>query len=153
MFVGAYVGGAIVDRYPPAITVKTTVTAAAEEKPEAKALPLPNWDREGKTGLAQELGLKADSLLDPDQLPEQLVETDAKTGGGRSYARDDLAAAVRKADLNGDGKVSRVEWRLAQRKDWFHIWLWPAIAALVTCGLFWVGFRSPPMAARQPASA
>lgn len=25
--------------------------------------------------------------------------------------------------------------------DWFHIWLWPAIAAGVTLGFFWLGFR------------
>jgi hypothetical protein len=50
---------------------------------------------------------------------------------------------MKKADVNGDGAVSREEWRAAQRKDWFHIWLWPALAALATCALFWVGFRSP----------
>ena len=153
MFVGAYVGGAIVDMHPPAIVVKATVVASSDAKPEAKESSLPNWDPDGKTGLAKELGLKADSLLDPAQIPESLIETDPKTGGSRTYARDDLAAAVKKADQNGDGKVSRAEWRIAQRKDWFHIWLWPAIAALVTCGLFWVGFRSPPTPASEPASA
>ncbi len=147
MFVGAYVGGAIVDLYPPAIAVKTIVVPSSDAKPEIKELPLPNWDvnpeTDDKTGLAQQLGLKPDNLLSADQLPELLVETDPKTGGSRTYARDDLAAAVKKADRDGDGKVSRAEWRLAQRKGWFEIWLWPAIAAFVTCGLFWIGFRSP----------
>ena len=26
---------------------------------------------------------------------------------------------------------------------WFHIWLWPALAAAVTCAIFWVGFKDP----------
>ncbi len=152
MFVGAYVGGAIVDLYPPSIAVKATVAASSDAKPESKELPLPNWDPEGKTGLAKELDLKADDLLSPDQFPESFVETDAKTGGSRTYAREDLAAAAKKADWNNDGKVSREEWRVAQRKDWFHIWLWPAIAALVTCGLFWVGFRAPPAAQAETSA-
>ena len=51
---------------------------------------------------------------------------------------------MKKADLDGDGQVTRLEWRTAQRKDWFHIWLWPAHrGSFVTCGLFWVGFKSP----------
>jgi hypothetical protein len=144
MFVGAYVGGAIVDMYPPAITVKTTVKASSDAKPEVKELPLPSWGDDSDKGLAKEMGVQADAPRSPSQLPEIYVETDEKTTGTRAYMRDDLAAAMKKADLDGDGTVSREEWRIAQRKDWFHIWLWPALAALVTCGLFWVGFRSPP---------
>ena len=45
-----------------------------------------------------------ESLLSPDQLPELLVEADPKTGGSRTYATDDLAAAVKKADRDGDGE-------------------------------------------------
>ena len=144
MFVGTYVAGAIVDMYPPSITVKTTVKASPDFSPKVKELPLPNWGDDDDKGLAKEMGLKADTPRSPDQLPKNYVETDEKTKGTRGYTRDDLAAAMKQADLNGDGVVSREEWRTAQRKDWFHIWLWPALAALVTCGLFWMGFRSPP---------
>lgn len=150
MFVGAYVGGAIVDAYPPTITTKATVKASPDAKSEIKDLPLPNWDADGKTGFAKDLGLNNDSILSPEQLPDSYVETDSKTKGTRSYARDDLAAAMKKANPTGDGKLKRSEWRAAQSKDWYHIWLWPAIAALVTCGIFWIGFRSPPATASGP---
>jgi nucleoside transporter len=143
MFVGAYVGGAIVDMYPPAITVKTTVKASADAPTETKELPLPNWGDDDDKGLAKAMGVKASEPRSPEKLPEVYVETDEKTGASRAYLRDDLAAAMKKADLNGDGLISREEWRAAERKDWFHIWLWPALAALVTCWLFWVGFKSP----------
>jgi nucleoside transporter len=142
MFVGAYVGGAIVDMYPSTITVKASVKSSADASPETKELPLPAWGGDGK-GIAGAVGLKAGESLSIDKLPDEYVEIDEKTKGSRSYARDDLAVAMKKADLDGDGAVSRKEWRTAQSKDWFHIWLWPALAALVTCGLFWVGFKSP----------
>jgi hypothetical protein len=144
MFVGAYVGGATVDMYPPAITVKTTVSGSTDGTAGVKELPLPAWGDEDDKGLAKEMGQKAAAPRSLDKLPEVYVEIDEKTKGSRSYAREDLAAALKKADLNGDGSVSHEEWRNAQRKDWFHIWLWPALAALATCALFWVGFRSPP---------
>ena len=145
MFVGAYVGGAIVDMYPPGITIKTTVKESPDASAEVKEVILPNWDdkKDKDKGLAKVIGLKDDELLSPDKVPDSYVETNEKTKGTRTFMHDDLVAAIKRADLNGDGAVSRLEWRTAQRKDWFHIWLWPALAALVTCGLFWVGFKSP----------
>jgi hypothetical protein len=151
MFVGAYVGGAIVDMYPPTLTVKATARASADAKPEAKEVPLPAWGDKDDEGLPKAMGVKADGPRSPDQLPEDYVESDKKTGASRTYARSDLADAMKKADLNGDGVVSKEEWRTAQRKDWFHIWLWPAVAALVTCGLFWAGFKSPAKAPDESA--
>lgn len=150
MFVGAYVGGMIVDHYPPRIVVATTVQSS-DGKSELKDLPLPNWDPEAKVGLAAELSLKPDSLLSPDQIPAKFTDVDPKTEAKMIYDRDDLVSAVTQADLNKDGKVSRVEWRRAQGHDWFHIWLWPAIAAAVTCGLFWIGFRAPPRKSAEAA--
>lgn len=147
MFVGAYFGGAIVDMYPPTITAKATVKAATDAPAETKELPLPTWGDDDDKGMAKALGVKASEPRNPDKLQEEYVETDEKTKGTKTFSRDDLATAMKKADLNGDGVVSREEWRTAQRKDWFHIWLWPALAALVTCGLFWIGFKSP---AKQP---
>ena len=152
MFVGAYVGGAIVDMYPPTITVKATVKSSSDAKPETKDLSLPNWGDDDDTGLAKAMGVKADAPRSSEKLPDVYVEIDEKTKGSRSYARDDLAAAMKKADLNSDGVVSREEWRTAQSKDWFHIWLWPALAALVTCGLFCVGFKSPAKARDESAA-
>ena len=153
MFVGAYVAGATVDEYPPKITVNATVTESDKASPETKQVLLPNWDKEGKTGLAKDLGLTAESKLSPDQLPATFTETDPKTKGTKTYQRDDLAGAMKQADLDGDGKVSRPEWRNAQRKDWFHIWTWPALAALATCALFWIGFRAPARAVAEEAVA
>src|SRR6185295_19127090 len=60
MFVGAYVGGAIVDMYPQAISVRTAVTDSSDAKAEVKELPLPSWDPDGKTGIAGQLELKAE---------------------------------------------------------------------------------------------
>jgi nucleoside transporter len=153
MFVGAYVAGATVDQYPPRITVRATVTESDKASPEIRQVLLPNWDKEGQTGLAKELRLTPDSKLSPDQLPPTFIETDPKTNGTKTFQRDDLAAAMKQADLDGDGKVSRSEWRAAQSKDWFHIWLWPALAALATCVLFWIGFRAPARAIAEEAVA
>ena len=154
MFVGAYIGGEIVDQYPPQIMVRTTIKASQSATPETKQVVLPNWDVTGETGIAKELSLKEDSLLAIDQLPETVVETDPATKATKSFVRVDLADALKLADKNGDGKISREEWRTAQQKDWFHIWLWPAIAALVTCAVFWFGFRATPLStAKMEATA
>ncbi|MBI3865347.1 MAG: MFS transporter [Planctomycetia bacterium] len=143
MFVGAYVGGEIVDLYPPELLVKASVKASENASPESRNVVLPNWDQTGETGIAKELGLTKESQFSLEQLPESYVETDAATKGSRTFAKADLVATLKQADRDNDGKISREEWRVAQRKDWFHIWLWPALAALVTCGLFWVGFKAP----------
>lgn len=145
MFVGAYVGGEIVDMYPPGIKIKTTIKESPDAAPDAKDVILPNWDdaKDKDKGLARACGLKDDEHLTSDKVPATYVETNEKTKGTRTFMHDDLVTAIKKADLDGDGAVSRLEWRTAQRKDWFHIWIWPALAALVTCGLFWVGFKAP----------
>jgi nucleoside transporter len=158
MFVGSYVSGETVDRYPPLIRVKAIVKSSADAEAKTAEVPLPNWDpdpkekdkKKEKEGLAKELGLNDTSLLSPDQIPESFTEViDEKTGASRTFNGEGLKAAAKQADRDGDGKVSREEWRIAQRKDWFHIWLWPALAALVTCGLFWIGFRAPPPAVEK----
>jgi len=151
MFIGAYVAGKIVDRYPPPVQVAATVTSGAEPTKQEQRI-LPAWDPKGESGIAQAMGLKPDRLLDIEQIPETVTEIDKKTGTTTVYQRDDLVAAARAADRDGDGKLSREEWRRAQAKDWFHIWLWPAIAAAVTCGLFWIGFR-PPARRAAPSAA
>jgi len=105
-------------------------------------LVLPNWDVEGKSGLAAELGLKADGTLTADAIKGDLIENAGKDNE-TVFKADDLKAAIAAADLDKDGKVTRAEWRTAQQKDWFHIWLWPALMALATLAVFWLGFREP----------
>lgn len=143
MFVGNYVAGETVDRYPAAVLVPVTVEPPPADGAKPQRLPLPAWDPKGETGIAKVLGLTAQSELSPDQITEDYVEEDAKAKTKTIFRRDDLAAAARRADTNGDGKVSRPEWRRSQSFDWFHIWLWPALGAAATCVLFWIGFRAP----------
>src|SRR5262249_31686145 len=54
---------------------------------------------------------------------------------------EDFANAVGQADRDGDGKTTRAEWLAAGGHDWTRIWIWPAVGALLTCILFWFGFR------------
>lgn len=135
MFVGAQLAGYTMDAYPPQLQV-----TAIDETQSRQVTPLPDWDVEGKTGLAAALKLRPTDAITPDQLPQEFV--DPKTN--LRYGREDLLVAVGKADRDGDGRVTRAEWRAAQTHDWFHIWLWPALAAAGTLAFFWVGFRDPP---------
>jgi nucleoside transporter len=147
MFVGAYASGKIVDMYPPTKLAEATVEGAGG-KSETKQLPLPAWDAEGKTGFASEYELtKSSQFAITDVRGDFTVKgADQST---TTFTQDHLTAALKSADTDGDGKVSRPEWRAAQAKDWFHIWLWPALAALGTCIVFWIGFRAPP---QKPAT-
>jgi len=150
MFVGAYVSGAIVDRYESTVKVPVTIHSGESEKLD-KAL-LPAWDPTGESGLAKALGLKPDSVISMDGLPEDYVEVEKKPDGTEvrtSYDHEGLIAAAKRADLDGDGKVTRAEWVSARSHDWPGIWLWPAIFAGVTCAMFWIGFRSPAAEAPQ----
>ena len=71
----------------------------------------------------------------------QDTKTDKDTKATTTYAQASLKKVIGEIDADKDGGVSRSEWRLAQRKDWFHIWLWPAIGAMATCFIFMIGFR------------
>lgn len=124
--------------YPP----KTVVKASVKGTDGSAGLVLPNWDVEGKAGLAAELGLKPDGTLSAESIKGDLVENAGKDNE-TVYKAEDLKAAIAAADLDKDGKVTRAEWRVAQQKDWFHIWLWPALMALATLVIFWFGFREP----------
>lgn len=148
MFVGNYLAGKTVDAYPSSHSV-TAAVKTADGKFEEKSVALPNWDVTGETGLAKALGLTPEGTLTAENLPEELVEDAGKPTEVR-YTGAALAEAVKKADANGDGKVTRPEWRSAQARDWFHIWLWPALGALATLILFWLGFRDPARSAPQP---
>ena len=144
MFVGSYAAGWTADQYPPVLQVNVSVEVE-KGKTEKQTLSLPNWDIDAdssdetdtRKGLAKLFDLKEDSILTAAMIDQDLVLEDSKT----TYAKTDLKTALTQADANDDGKVSRTEWRTAQRKDWYYIWLWPAIGAGVTCLIFMVGFR------------
>ena len=146
MFVGSYVGGWTLDHYPPGIQIKTTVETRDGATKEQNAI-LPAWDKDtkdqakAKTGLAKQFELTDDSLLTATQITADWVETNPGTGTKTTYTQASLKQVIEEIDADKDGKVSRGEWRLAQRKDWFHIWLWPAIGAVATCLIFIVGFH------------
>ena len=143
MFVGTYVGGATFNSYPPETTIAvTTESKDGKSKPETAILPA--WDPEDKKdrkGFAIQLELKDDSSVSAEQIPENYTEVDEKSGAKTVYDRESFVAALKQADTNDDGSVSRTEWRKAKEHDWFYIWLWPALAALGTCIVFWIGFR------------
>ncbi|MBI3467822.1 MAG: MFS transporter, partial [Planctomycetes bacterium] len=129
MFVGAYAAGFTKDYNPPRIQV-------AAVKTETVKTPLPDLQ-----ALATELRIGEDQPISPDQMPQQFV---VEAGDARlDYQQQDLAAAVTAADRDGDGAVTRPEWRMAQADDWFNIWLWPALGAGATLIFFWFGFRDP----------
>ncbi len=140
MFVGAYVGGWTVDEYPPRVQVEVT-RVAADGTTSTGTAPLPNWDNPQKTGLADKLGLKQDSTIRPADITEEFVVADERRGTKTIYQEQSLIAGAIAADTNNDKQVSHTEWRMAQRNQWVYIWLWPAVAALATLAIFWVGFR------------
>lgn len=142
MFVGAWVAGEAVGMYPPEVTVKVTVTPEPADGNAPESLPLPAWDikeASERGGLAKEMALEPDSLLEPEKIPADFtIEAD---GTKTVFDQESFIAAVKSIDTDGDGKVSRAEWRVGQRKQWTPIWFWPAGAALVTLVIFLIGFH------------
>jgi nucleoside transporter len=139
MFIGAYVGGWTFDRYPPAIQVD--IETVADGKSDDSTSVLPAWDPEGKKGFAAEFNLDKDGTISADDITSDYEETNDGTGTKTIYKQTSLAAAIKAADTDEDGKTTRTEWRAAKQHVWYYIWLWPALAAAGTCLLFWFGFR------------
>jgi nucleoside transporter len=144
MFIGSIASGWVVDRYPPEIMVKATLTKPDGATTETK-VPLPDWsyatDEEHISHFAKTLDLKPDSVVKPDMIPADYSEKDPYLGTVTHYNHASLVEAVTRADKNGDEGVTRPEWVVARRRQWPFIWLWPAVGALITCALFVVGFR------------
>ncbi|MEO1996544.1 MAG: MFS transporter, partial [Planctomycetaceae bacterium] len=147
MFVGSYLSGVTVDMYQPRQQIEITVTSSEDGSTETKSTMFPNWSLDNpntkedeRTGLAAMLNLNADTKLTAELINEPLVVKNEAKGNETTYSVAALQKAVQDADLDKSGGNTREEWRTAQRKDWFFIWLWPAIGGLLTCGLFYVGF-------------
>lgn len=144
MFVGAKVGGYIVDQYPSPYQVAVTKTAPDGKSSEGTDL-VPVWKADGSEGFAKEFGLKADSTLTAETIDKDYVES--SEAGTETYKAEVLSDFVKNgvkgksADKNKDGKLDRSEWVFARQHQWFEIWIIPAVAALVTCVLFWIGFK------------
>lgn len=144
MFIGNYVAGIVVDRYVTRIpAVRNGDKTEMPGTPKAEPIPIPTWDDQGKSHFAKALGLKdRDASIEIAKLPEKYSEPVEGIPHVTSMdiSREDLAAVAKTADRDQDGRVTRPEWQWILH-DWFHIWLWPALAALATSVVFWFGFR------------
>lgn len=148
MFVGSYASGWVVDAYPPVIKIEASVQSSPDEAPITSETILPSWDnsekKEDRVGLAALLNLEPDSQVKPELVTQALVLTDAAANTKTTYSVTALRKAITDADEDQDGSTTRTEWRVAQRKDWFRIWLWPGVGAVVTCLIFLLLFQQPP---------
>ena len=83
MFIGSIASGWVVDRYPPEILVKATITKPDGQTIETK-VPLPDWsyrtDEEHISPFAKTLKLTPDSVVKPDMIPADYSETDPYLG-------------------------------------------------------------------------
>jgi hypothetical protein len=136
MFVGAQAAGWVHDRYPPAIRVEGGGPATGTLS-EAAELPLPDWDPAAQIGLARHLRPDPEQGISIAQVTEDYVDQP----GGVTYTAANLRKAMEQIDTDHNGRISRGEWRVAQRHDWFWIWIWPAAWAGVTLLVFLIGFR------------
>ena len=133
MSIGTLVAGHVHDLFPPKIRID-----ALTEDGQMTRVPLPDWDEKGAAGLAKVLAVQSNDVLTADtKLPDAYEDSERKL----KFPKGSLYNGIVLADANKDGKTTREEWRIAQRDDWFKIWLVPGIAAAVTLALFWIGFR------------
>jgi nucleoside transporter len=139
MFIGAYVGGIIVDRYQ-AVTIRAVVVSA-DGKEEEKVVPLPTWDSKGELGIAKALSLKPGDTLDQARISESILVTNLDSGVTHRFSKTDLVEILTQVDKDGDTKVTIAEWEAAQDHNWPMIWFWPALAAGITLVIFWIGFH------------
>lgn len=139
MFIGAYVGGIVVDHYR-AIEVEGTLIAA-DGTEKTMPMPLPVWDEAGEQGIAKALSLRPEEVLDEARISETVLVTNPDSGITHRFEREKLLAVLKLVDRDGDSRVTIAEWQAAQKHDWPWIWFWPALAAGITLVVFWIGFR------------
>ncbi len=149
MFLGTMLAGFTGEQYPP----QRIAALKSTEKGEAllSGLALPEWSgEEPAVSLPEALGSDDEnrlSLAVVRELPEATV-----TLGEFEYIKGDLLNALHQADADGDGVVTRPEWRIAQAHRWPPIWYWPGGLAAVICLLFWIGGRDVKPASQQSAA-
>jgi len=144
MFVGAYAAGYVHDLYPSHYSKLLVVDEQGEPRhaKEGRLLTtaLPNWDPTGKTGIAKAYGLSAEKGISLSNIPDPFIDPDAHY----TYSQQGIEMTLRSIDQkvgDGDGVVTRAEWRKAQSYDWQKIWMWPQAGAALTLIFFWFGFR------------
>lgn len=142
MFAGAQVAGFTGQRYQAGtIAVERPTRDGGREFARA---PLPDWDELAGAG-AERIDLVA-----ARSFPQPLTPVGSK---GVRYSTVELAAAMRAADREGDGRLSRDDWRRVRIHDWSRIWTWAAGIAAAACLLFWIWGREPRQWNRQGTSS
>lgn len=134
MFIGAYVGGIIVNMYPGLMVQATIVTADGKET--SQSVDLPSWD-----SIAKSLGIAEGGVIEESTFTETVLFPDSQAGLETRVAQEHFLAIFSDIDGDDDGRITMAEWRIAERHDWPKIWLWPAVGAGLTLVLFWFGFR------------
>lgn len=133
MFIGSYAGGYTVDHY--SLTISAEVQTGSEPS-QRKPVPLPKLLANDTGALA----ITADHPLRIDSLPERVLLVDK--GVTTTLRRDALASALKAADANVNGEVTRAEYDAYLQSAWTKIWLAPAVLAGVTLVVFWIGFSN-----------
>jgi nucleoside transporter len=100
-------------------------------------------------GLAERLGQSDPQRIVIASLEQQPEAVDI---AGTRYSRQDLIRVCREVDTDGDGTITRAEWRAATGHHWRDFWLWPLTVALVTGVLLWAGFRDTSNETRRTTS-
>jgi hypothetical protein len=95
--------------------------------------------QEEVVSLARQLGSDQEKEISVAQV-ESLSENEI-TIGTITYPKESLVAAFKSADGDGNGIVTRSEWRKAQAHQWRGFWTWPLFGALFTAIFFWLGFH------------
>jgi nucleoside transporter len=144
MLVGTQLSGYTAQQYPPPVSL-----TAYKDGRELKEHLLPPWnwtetDKETGKEMSVALPQRAFGLKKGDSLALGYLERempDKVHFDDVTYDKKSLLAALKKADLNGNGVITREEWLAARSHVWPPIWLWPGGLAAVVCLLFLLGGR------------
>jgi len=143
MFFGAQVAGFTGQRYQAGGIVAIRQTPDGEKKQVHVQLPAWSVPSAENGNLPQVLGASDDKLSIAliEKLPESGITI--RHAGDMLFTREDLIAAFKKADRNGDGIVGKSEWERIRMHAWPQIWGWGASLAILACLLFWFGGKDP----------